>query len=129
MVEIRPLRNAPENLTCTDEVKEEEEDDFDEDRIDQLLGERICILIRIKNARGIPPKLTKDTYVNFQFFLDAKPTKTPPSSIKSINPRWDFAYPVTLVSCDIDSLLYDRVFFFFYRLLFLFLLLYFLVSC
>eukprot|EP00753_Platysulcus_tardus_P020392 PLAT8018.2.p1 GENE.PLAT8018.2~~PLAT8018.2.p1 ORF type:complete len:1234 (-),score=747.63 PLAT8018.2:64-3765(-) len=76
---------------------DEDEDFLEEERLQEIVGRSMFMLIRVKSARGLPRKLSLNTHVQFTLDLEDKPRVTPPCEFASINPEFNWTIVVPRV--------------------------------
>lgn len=52
-------------------------------------GEQVQLSFTVRAARGLPKKLTQDTFVSFKFFLEKMPLSTATCGARTTNPKWE----------------------------------------
>mmetsp|Transcript_115556 Transcript_115556/g.327465 ORF Transcript_115556/g.327465 Transcript_115556/m.327465 type:complete len:1101 (-) Transcript_115556:158-3460(-) len=58
----------------------------------ELLGQRMAILVHIVHATGLPEALANDVWAEYSYFLDAKPYKVPPAVGHCRDPVFDYKH-------------------------------------
>merc|ERR1712176_168218 len=77
----------------------------DEEVVDDLLGTRMPILVRVVRATGLPEGLANDVRIEYHYFIDEKPHQVSPVQGWNCNP--EFGYEHAFVQDPVTQQFFD----------------------